>query len=188
MAQRGNSPTITERPIAFAAPMVRALLAGRKTQTRRVIMPQSRRVNARGDAPACRHGAPGERLWVRERFAYRQQLVDRDAPADGAIVYAADPGAARYNGSRAWRQSRYMPRGASRILLEITACRAERVNRITRSDAIAEGFDPSSGRVDDPVVWFRELWEQLNADGAFGWGANPWVWVIEFELLAPARP
>src|SRR5688572_24468096 len=188
MTQRASLPAMTERPIAFAAPMVRALLGGRKTQTRRVILPQPARLNGdgNGDCLICRHGAPGERLWVRERFAYRQQLIDRYAPPEGEVVYAADAEAACYNGSRAWRQSRYMPREASRILLEITACRAERVNRISPSDAIAEGFDGSSGLFDDPVGWFRDLWDQLNAPGTFAWESNPWVWVIEFKLLAPA--
>ena len=183
----GETSQIHERPIAFAAPMVRALLAGRKTQTRRAITPQPSRATRNGKPPACRWGAVGDRLWVRERFAYRAQLDDVNAAPDGAIIYAADGDAARLNGSRAWRQSRYMPRSASRILLEITACRAQRLHRITRADALAEGFDDASGHLfDDPVAWFRDLWDQLNAGGAFEWRANPWVWVIEFRVLAPA--
>lgn len=172
-----------ERPIAFAAPMVRAVLAGRKTQTRRAIMPQPKRGD---DARVCRYGAPGDRLWVRERFAYRAQLADRNAPTEGQVIYAADPSAAPFNGSRAWRQSRYMPRDASRILLEITRCRVERINQISRADAIAEGFDPSTHLFDDPLAWFHDLWDRLGSDGRLSWDANPWVWVIEFKLLTPA--
>jgi hypothetical protein len=181
-----ESPPVHERPIAFAGPMVRALLAGRKTQTRRAITPQPARAAGNRKPPPCRYGVAGDRLWVRERFAYRASLDAFNAARDGKIVYAADDDAARHKDSRAWRQSRYMPRTASRILLEITACRAERLHRITRADALAEGFDPSGNLFDDPVAWFRDLWDQLNAGRAFAWRANPWVWVIKFRMLAPA--
>jgi len=182
----GERPPVHERPIAFAAPMVRALLAGRKTQTRRAITPPPARATGNRKPPPCRYWVAGDWLWVRERFAHRAQLDDVNAAPDGTIVYAADDDAAGHESSRAWRQSRYMPRTASRILLEITACRAERLHRITRADALAEGFDPSGNLFDDPVAWFRDLWDQLNAGGAFAWRANPWVWVIEFRMLAPA--
>jgi hypothetical protein len=192
----GEHPQVHERPIAFSVAMVRALLAGRKTQTRRAIDPQPARVTGEGKAITCRYGLPGDRLWVRERFAYRAQLYDARAAPAGAVVYAADGdgngngdsddhGAARYNAGRAWRPSRYMPRAASRILLEITGFRAERLTVISRADAIAEGLDASA---DDPVARFRELWDRLSAGGTFGWDANPWVWVIQFRVVAPVPP
>ena len=183
----GDHRKPVERPIAFAAPMVRAILAGRKTQTRRPIVPQPRGTPGDGDGPVWRFGAAGDRLWVRERFAYGADLDDAGAARDGHIVYAADGGAAARLAARpAWRPSRYMPRAASRILLEITACRAERLQGIPRADAVAEGFEPSRHLFDDPVAWFRELWDQLNGGGPFAWRANPWVSVIEFHVLAPA--
>jgi hypothetical protein len=172
--------THRERPIAFAAAMIRALLDGRKTQTRRVILPQP----TRGKPPPhvdCRFGAPGERLWVRERWGYSRQFADPRAADGGPIVYAADPDASQLPGP-AWRPSRYMPRSASRILLCIQQVRAERLTRITPADARAEGFDPAA-EIADPIQWFRALWDELSSDAALRWEANPWVWVIGFEVI-----
>jgi hypothetical protein len=161
--------------------MVRAILEGRKTQTRRIVTPQPTTVDA-GDPPVCRYGSPGDGLWVRERWAYRKQFSHPRAPDGGAVVYAADPGNARLKG-RAWRQSRYMPRVVSRITLEIIEISRERLNEITPADARAEGFDPAADFA-DPVVWFRALWDQINAEREFGWVENPWVWVVSFKVVA----
>jgi hypothetical protein len=74
-----------------------------------------------------------------------------------------------------------MPRVASRITLEILTLGAERLQKITRAGARAEGFDPQSDFA-DPLVWFRDLWDQLNADRGLGWVENPWVWVVSFRV------
>ncbi len=174
-----------ERPILFSAPMVRAILGGRKTQTRRVV--KDRYIDAvflvhffkylRGNCP---YGQPGDRLWVRESFC------DARSAGAGCVLYRA-------SGDRAcrWKPSIHMPRSASRILLEITAVRVERLNDISEADAKAEGlmrvsdgFRGADGLpwYANPVASYRSLWESIN--GAGSWAANPWVWVIEFNLEA----
>lgn len=164
-----------ERPILFSAPMVRALLSGAKTQTRRVVKPQPyengspEHFSISELSKFCHYGQPGDRLWVRETFfgGYPgvANTLYRATHADAAVK---------------WRPSIFMPRQASRLTLEITGVRVERLTTISVSDAIAEGYD---GSVDDPidpsVKWYSRLWESIN--GAGSWAANPWVWVIEFR-------
>jgi hypothetical protein len=169
------------RPILFSAAMVRAILEGRKTQTRRVIVPQPR-TGSGSDLPACRYGSAGDALRVRERWGYRRQFEQPRARDGGAIVYAADPHSIRLTG-RAWRPSRYMPRLASRINLHITALRIERLRDITPADARAEGFDQACDFA-DPVQWFANIWDQINANGGYSWLENPWVWVVSFRVVA----
>lgn len=214
---------IKERPILFSAPMVRAILEGRKTQTRRVVKPQPElphRVNlthhdgtiaaAFCDEPIlgdgallertwCPYGKPGDRLWVRETFA-----TWTDENSDGCIVYQAD-GACREalhdcGGAgdlvglgkpttpvlpvTRWRPSIHMPRHASRILLEVTDVRVERLQAISAKDANAEGMRPRltfGEEMKGSVECFRELWDSIN--GGFGWASNPWVWCISFKRL-----
>lgn len=199
-----------ERPVLFSAPMVRAILSGTKTQTRRVVkLPKSL---AGGEIyrawPDLLFGAtPGlhvpmpdgteqrlrnpwgwpepSRLWVRETWAKNDD--------DGVILYRADDsqenrdldfarhesGLSKYN----WRPSIFMPRWASRITLEITGVRVERLQEISRGDAMAEGCPfPNMAHGDDPRQWYAGLWEQINGPGS--WDANPWVWVIEFKRMA----
>ncbi|QYY30279.1 hypothetical protein K2O51_23190 [Cupriavidus pinatubonensis] len=210
-----------ERPILFSGAMVLAILDGRKTQTRRVLNQAtgpSLSVGIEdepgvaelswlyGDGPghevheciqrvACPYGRPGDRLWVRETWA-------RPAALDpGPTVYRADyPAcvpAAFENVPPAdaitWKPSIHMPRALSRILLEVTGVRVERLNDCSQADAIAEGAPPSHPSID--VVsrqfgyedfsrsWYAQLWEQINGAGA--WEANPWVWVIEFRRIYP---
>lgn len=160
-----------ERPIIFSAPMVRAILAGTKVQTRFVL--------------GCPYGQPGDRLWVREAWARDDE--------DGQLMYRADVG--RDLCADAWRPSIHMPRWASRITLEVTAVRVERLQDISEADAQAEGVIPKwepgcSGRLMDAFGGFSfrpaasayaELWEQINGPGA--WDANPWVWVVEFKRV-----
>ena len=184
-----------ERPILFSAPMVRALLAGTKTQTRRVVKMEShQQIEQRDDGRdwpwmydgerdadywmACPYGQPGDRLWVRESFA-------RVPTACGSedIVFAADyqDGSDRAAGVR-YTPSIHMPRAVSRITLEITGVRVERLQDISRGDAMAEGCPfPNMAQGPDPRDWYAQLWEQINGHGS--WEANPWVWVIEFRRL-----
>lgn len=186
-----------ELPILFSAPMVRAILDGTKTQTRRQVKPQTIRKSlpheqrphwidaSTGKVVRCPYGQPGDQLWVRETWA-------RDSE-DGALFYRVDVGSGNEaddwqacinNGDSGyrWRPSIHMPRAASRIQLEITAVRIERLNSITISDAIAEGYDGSDPDPIDPSIkWYSALWETIN--GAGSWAANPHVWVVEFKRV-----
>lgn len=197
-----------ERPILFSAPMVRALLDGTKTQTRRVVkgftekqMRPFTRPNGTqwltshdrdplGLLVTSPYGYPGDRLWVRETWAYRggdeylyqqePQCVQYRATDQYAYSLTGEP-----RGDRRWRPSIHMPRWASRLTLTITDVRVERLQGISTGDAIAEGCSGSGSTHDpddfhDPVGQYRELWDSLNAARGYGWDANPWVWVVSF--------
>lgn len=203
------------RPILFSAPMVRALLAGTKTQTRRVVKPLPITLNRDTNSlevddeniangrfakqVPCPYGQPGDRLWVREAFDFLP-AGGPDEPQACVIVYWAtgstEPRCApeSYNpmiyGHEKVRPSIHMPRWASRITLEVTHVRVERLQDISRSDAMAEGIDKESlasykrAGVDRPAGFaYREIWESINGPGS--WDANPWVWVVEFKPVAP---
>jgi hypothetical protein len=176
--------------------MVRALLAGVKTQTRRAL---------HGDVASARNrfGNPGDRLWVRETFfafgrwetrfnerKQRQEWAFADMTLASGFAYryeaddgpGADPHARREAGAApAWhkRPALFMPRVASRIVLEIVQVRIERLQEISAEDALAEGFAP--GSVDEPVLAYRAVWERIN--GAGSWEANPLVWVVVFAIV-----
>jgi hypothetical protein len=176
------SPTVEPaRPIAFSTDMVRAILAGRKTQTRRAAKPQPKK-GSRTPPARCPLGAVGELLWVRERWASAQRANGTAEPVH-RILYAADEPGEIPDGLR-WKPSRFMPRRHSRMLLHITDVRFERLRAITPDDARAEGFHPTA-KFADPIQWFRMLWNALTIDPALIWRANPWVWVIEFEVMRP---
>lgn len=191
-----------ERPILFSAPMVRAILDGRKTQTRRVANPRKHPSLLDGswsdnyvlDAcnfewlmRDCPYGQPGDRLWVRETF---QPIYPQDPLYNGGKPICYDYAATYRHGDRLgdsigekrkWKPSIHMPRLASRITLEVTGVRVERLNDISGSDAVAEGVRsrlPDNGIA---VAEYRDLWQSIN--GAGSWNANPWVWVIEFEAV-----
>lgn len=204
-----------ERPILFGAPMVRAILDGRKSQTRRVVKPQpyidgqgnfcwnSRNFGQDFNGPHiqaiaspipssktkrvhCPFGKPGDRLWVREAWA-THSCFDAIPPRDlttRSIHYQADGKAE----TGKYRQAFHMPRWASRILLEITAVRVERLQDISEDDALAEGVtfknpvNPGhAARMGREA--FAELWQSIN--GPDSWDENPWVWVIEFKRVQP---
>lgn len=189
-----------ERPILFKPEMVNAILDGRKTQTRRIVKPQPIGLSSfwpNSDACiewqdvlddidyyiACGHcpyGRPVDRLWVREPWA----RVGEDGTLSGYIRYKADElKAIGAYGSQKWKPSIHMPRGVSRITLEIAKIRAERVQDITEEDAKAEGVwgidEPYQGVGDIPTDRFRALWDKINGN----WNDNPFVWVIEFKRL-----
>lgn len=205
-----------ERPILFNGPMVRAILDGRKTQTRRVVKPQPDTIRhgkpfTVGGLPTspivCPHGQPGDRLWVRETFG----AGARPCPIEGCVEgleYRADEACIdeiedlplyqpeipddvecldRWMGK--WTPSIHMPRWASRITLEITDVRVERLQDISEEDAVAEGSRPYQGGWSNglmgpfshPILAFADLIDSLNGPGT--WDANPWVWVMEFRVL-----
>ena len=203
-----------ERPILFSGAMVRALLAGTKTQTRRVVkqqpIPDSRfaggwKVVGKGGeesatcSPLVAHhspyGQPGDRLWVRETFARVDGQTRPWIETDYKATYTHGDRLGDSLGiTKKWSPSIHMPRHASRITLEITSVRVERLQNISEADALAEGI-PS---IDTPGAWtlpipanpnltaiylgtFCKLWEDINGPGS--WDANPWVWVIEFKRL-----
>lgn len=217
---------VRERPILFSGEMVRAILDGRKTQTRRVILPQplsmelepmvrdhdehparfflcdaqlSRRIwaaryNRRSAVgpgewkwatselrAACPFGQPGDRLWVRETWA--SAGGEDEQPY---AVYRADM-RGQLVGIARWVPSIHMPRWASRLTLEITEVRVERVQEITEADAKAEGTAPESC-TSRPcscahLHGYRRLWDSLNGPRGYGWDANPWVWVLTFRRV-----
>ena len=204
---------IKERPILFSATMVRAILEGRKMVTRREVKKKAALdclaagfdpefLALPGNSDLCPYGQPGDRLWVRETFIdLRGTGVEHRPDPDGPLqrfAYAADyrPGShsddARKDFGLKHKPSIHMPRAASRILLEVTNVRVERLQAISRSDIRAEGLEcPPELASDDvspnyrdwyPAAW-RELWESINGAGA--WDANPWVWVVEFKRVMP---
>ena len=255
-----------ERPIIFSAPMVRAILDGRKTQTRRVVgYGNSTVLGSRSKAlwsqlvwdgihglhprvdpgpdpfgcdgyqylhvpavnPEDKPGGPddvarfrvrpvwdcGDRLWVRETwmeeydtdtirpFTPPRYLYAATHDGEQPIVMDGDGGGVtNKDGSfaSAWRSPMFMPRRASRITLEITAVRVERLNQISEEDAIAEGMTYFDGRNYEADGWhpndyrrgywpdavdaYRGLWDSINGK-RHPWASNPWVWVLEFKRL-----
>ncbi|PBP44229.1 hypothetical protein [Pseudomonas syringae] len=238
-----------ERPILFSAPMVRAILDGRKTVTRRAVKANKAHAdgfmmldhgsgwwpyNAFGDFSsdhegmeypiACPYGKPGDRLWVRETWsdvnlqgapgiAYRADGDVRDLMEDASFL--DEDGAFNYDDPRSepyqfacwsedllggkegrWRPSIHIPRWASRILLEITAVRVERLQDISEDQARAEGVRLYTDHAElgewwhvdgietysaDPRKSFELLWTCVGGD----WNANPWVWAVEFKRVTP---
>ena len=132
-------------------------------------------------------GLPSDRLWVRETWSVssaHDYLSPKDIPSSARVDYAAD-GSSGYIFGKG-RPSIFMPRWASRILLEITAIRVERLQSISGPDCWAEGiahagWDPE--RYGSTVECYRDLWESINGPGS--WAANPWVWVVEFRRVQP---
>jgi len=217
------------RPIICNATDVRAILDGRKTQTRRPIKSQpigpehmryggtdcdddhiiigdrsGNGLNIRNLATGasstlslsrrtCPYGQPGDRLWVRETWCV-EKVLDGRKPVDieyGVPVF--------YTATKSWRDwdeqcvvgkrrpSAHMPRWASRITLEITDVRVERVQEISREDSLAEGPHPYGWGLNDGTCErnFAMVWDSINAKRGYGWDSNPWVWVIEFKVIYP---
>lgn len=173
---------MVDLPIPFSAPMVLALLAGRKQQTRRLSVKDDMKTGAWRET-GWQKVKPGTRLWVREAHefvpasAYRGsdgvQYTVNPSDTDEAAIYRA--GWDR-SGSRRWRPSIRMPRWASRLTLTVTDARVERLQEISEADAVAEGWPMDEN---DPVTWFAELWNSLHGPGA--WDANPEVVRICFD-------
>lgn len=198
-----------ERGMIFNGDMVRAILDGRKTQTRRPVKFPFKDRNlgcelsgnelagelSSGNYLNSPFGKPGDRIWVRETF--QGPLFDIDqmdayckdsAPFEKTqfCVYKADgkPAPEFFDADDnlhcCWRPSIHMPRWASRLLLEITSVRVERIRSMSQDDARAEGVIAASGPMEAGLA-FRELWDSIY--GEESWKANPWVWVIEFKRI-----
>lgn len=165
---------IKERPILFSTAMVQAILAGRKTQTRRVLKEQINGI-ARPGQHVCPYGQPGDILWVRETFGI-------DVEDDG-FLYKANYDNADISWLKgSWKPSIHMPKEAARIWLEITKVRVERLNDINRGDCMGEGCPfPNIAKETDPKNWFSEIWKSIN--GPESWKENQWVWVVEFKRI-----
>jgi hypothetical protein len=193
-----------EKPILFSTPMVKAILDGRKTQTRRIVKSRhesgmftvstakyepdvygyyhSRSIQSvdwdertvDGKDVLCPYGEVGDILWVRETWV---QLIHRDRSAD--YGYKAD---LKENANKIrWKPSIHMPRAACRLRLEITDIKAERLQDISWEDAVAEGCPGYRPTQDEPTHQFQRLWTKIN--GEESWQSNPWVWVISFHPL-----
>lgn len=196
---------MTDRPIIFSAPMVNALLAGRKTMTRRIIKPQPeehpgmncRRLsffNKRGDvvvdtwlgnAGMYTPYSVGDRLWVRETHALF--IGGRNLGEDDALFYRASDDA---DGAGPWTPSIHMPRKLSRLTLTVTAVKVERLTSISEADAMAEGALPmlmdddgkfyEDARFGTRYCGFAGIWTHLHGEAA--WDENPWVVALSFSV------
>lgn len=190
-----------ERPILFCGDMVRAVLDGRKTETRRVIdldltgcleagMPTEKQVAEDSDGDYlpitsfCKHGQTGDRLYVKETWQPCHEC-------GGSANYRADEqthcSSCDKNLPGPWKPSIFMPRWACRILLEIVEVRVERVQEIDCIGALNEGVRDFRTKEND---WdlrdcYRDLWDDLNKKRGFCWDKNPWVWVIQFRKVKP---
>jgi hypothetical protein len=198
-----------ERPILFSALMVRAILDGRKTQTRRVLKNQPEIIKdpfpttdevkgvfkfkestgiyqclgMQNLIETCPYGQPGDRLWVRESWS-THACLDNKKPSELINVNSYHYWADGEINTGKKRPSIHMPRWASRINLEITGIRVERLQDISEDDAKAEGVSDDMGIIfktgdDTPIGMYGELWESINGQGS--WAFNPWVWVLEFK-------
>jgi len=226
---REDMSEVKERPILFSAPMIRALIDGSKTQTRRIMKPQPVKpsVNESDECPSrwyengelngvpsnvwsCPYGKPGDRLWVRETWAsaYQDGCWGTAFFADGAFVQGKQqhPKGPHFHAKELgehvrWKPSIHMPRWASRITLEITEVRVQRLQEISEEDARAEGS--YLGRCDCAVMQRREttplgisfhqtgchihgeefkyLWNCIHGEGS--WAKNSWVWAVSFKVV-----
>lgn len=204
-----------ERPILFNSEMVRAVLDGRKTQTRRV-MTEKHRIKGpvskvlsifhtallcfgkKTERYKCPYGKIGDQMWVRETFTTK----DDDGDPLHGIIYKAS-WKFESTGLK-WTPSIFMPRWASRIQLEIIDIRIERVQDMSLSDARAEGIVQTygdffgnipkwAGDIEHEYVNrnskenFSRLWNSINEKRGFSWESNPWVWVVEFKRINHER-
>ena len=193
-----------ERPLLFTGPMVRALLDGSKTQTRRVVKAKhlpwlknslTNFLDGKWNQRPVPYGSPGDRLWVRENGWERPERTAkmmREGADTWAPYYFDADGLSEQESTdfKAWgfkrRPSIHMPRWGSRLTLEITGVRVERLQDISEADAEAEGIDfiRRAPDVDETLTakeFYEALWESIH--GAGSWGLNPWVWVVEFEKV-----
>ena len=202
-----------ERPILFSSDMVRAILDGRKTQTRRIVKPQPGNVDGCYHRPdglyiwthlpvgigcgvglpfKCPYGQVGDRLYVRETFALSSR---QECALPRTVVYKVDEGKLLFDvGGNwdiadyriKWQSSRFMPKVLARIWLEITGIRVERVQEISEKEALKEGAHAlvrKAGYMPSAKYGFEQLWDSLNAKRGYSWESNPFVWCISFKKI-----
>lgn len=184
---------MSDKPIIFSGPMVRALLDGTKTQTRRVLDNKRAVMRDRSDALDCVRIHVGDRLWVRENWqglSVGDYLPTKSRICD--LRYAATDSLANAATSvrgYPWRPSIHMPRHASRLTLTVTDVLVQRLQEISEADARAEGIQPNGrgwwtgaeGQAGDtPRAAYALLWDSLHGHGA--WDANPWAAAYTFTV------
>lgn len=206
---------VKEHPILFSAPMVRALLEGRKTVTRRLVKPlpilyDSATGPMWGHEHLAGHFAEhvfgaclakllpkyevGQRLWVKEalrgvidtKLDATEEMPIAAYAADGAHIWNPDKFRVPWRWKKPTLPSMFMPRCLSRLTLEIVGVRVERLKQISGADCILEGFEPTMRNETPAVERFRELWDELNPQTP--WESNPWVWRIEFSVANNSLP
>lgn len=212
---------MAEKPILFNTEMVRAILDGRKTQTRRLVKPTYKGkpypiwefpnrlipektaddewmqlwLDKVGNPYTCVKVPcqEGDILWVRETWCQLPVTPGGHTRIGGVYYYKADT-EIRPEGWRGnWRPSIHMPRDAARLFLRVTGVRCERLQEITSGEAVAEGIQSnlrSPSEAADALIAFEALWNSTvrqDAMKCWGWNANPWVWVIEFERINGGR-
>lgn len=203
---------MTDRPILFSGPMVRAIMEWRKTQTRRVLRPQPGQIRTSVFTPSGledTHGwevkVPyfvGDRLWVREAWRTEikyDKVAPRDVPEGSLIDYIASGPTFEDELAGKSRPSMFMPRWASRLTLTVTDVRVQRLQEISEEDAIAEGVERcketggywgvdgdgvggATPRYTTAALAFHRLWDRLNHKRGYGWNANPWVVTLTFTF------
>jgi len=200
-----------EKPILFSTDMVRAIIDGRKTVTRRVIKPKTLG-DITGGKPAKRGGYSflqlpdggevslscpyqADRLWVRETWNYGfgdgvwkeceewDGKIHKERPEKAWISYKEDYSDIDVNEWK-WRPSIFMPRWACRIVLNVVDIRVERLQDITEEDSVKEGVCGAETEFDQatPIMCFASLWDSLNKNRGYGWDKNPLVWRVEFKI------
>ena len=199
------------RGILFSTEMVKAILEGRKTQTRREVKEaigwdQSFRVVPIKEEHKdgiqryemrsgtlyslpwfkCPYGQVGDVLYVRETWQHTRELNINPEDENYGYVYKADDQPWKDIEGWKWKPSLFMPKEAARIFLRIKLIRVERLQDISENDAVAEGIDfvefEDESIVSFPVNAYANLWDSINGNGS--WKNNPWVWVIEFEMIS----
>lgn len=178
-------PAFSPTPIIFSTSMVQAILSGVKTQTRRIVKPQPNKdeyveigkghfVPIEKIVRYCPYGTIKSKLWVKETFCY----------TDLGVIYKADMDDADmklFDSYLKWKPSIFMPQKLSRITLEITGIKVERIQDISLDDCWKEGIAPEYGI--GGKARFIILWDSINAKRGYGWSVNPWVYVIEFRRI-----
>ncbi|EHC3998348.1 hypothetical protein JTG26_003007 [Escherichia coli] len=186
---------VKERGMIFNDEMVRAILGGNKTQTRRIVEEKfyGRAVAAELLAKHCPYGQPGDRIWVRETYRVYGKATDVATLVYRASVrnswteqtHRVPVEVCNKPVSEKWTPSIHMPRWASRILLEITDVRVERLHDMSEADAKAEGATPATYKITPSEavyrVGFGDIWRSIY--GQDNWLSNPLVWVIEFKRI-----
>lgn len=185
---------MTEHPILFNGAMVRAILAGLKTQTRRIVK----------NPDKCPYGSPGDGLWVRETWTetddeYGTPIIVYRADMTQQIIGQDENGYELLGTQKTefevdkWKPSIFMPKWASRLKLKVADIWQENLNQISETDAQAEGietwkngfykdYEHPGGWRENPIHSYQTLWDSINKKRGFGWDTNPLVWAVKFDV------